>query len=187
MNGQTWLKNHFLIAMPSMADPNFSKTVTYLCEHNHEGALGVIINRPLEITLSEVFEQSDIQGYDPEVGRRPVYFGGPVQTERGFVLHEPLGGWHATLPVTETIGLTTSRDILEAIARGEGPERFLMALGYAGWGSGQLEGEFAQNAWLSAPADPKVIFELPPESRWEAAARLIGIDIRRIAGEPGHA
>jgi putative transcriptional regulator len=184
---QIFLKNHFLIAMPSLADPNFFQTVTYLCEHNSEGAMGIVINRPLDIRLGDILQHMDIEARDEASVDLPIFLGGPVQTDRGFVLHRPVGHWQGTLTVTERIGLTASRDVLEAIAQGAGPERSLIVLGYAGWGPGQLEQEMAANAWLSGPADTEILFELPPAKRWEAAARLLGIDIHRMSGEVGHA
>lgn len=184
---QISLKDHFLIAMPSLADPNFFQTVTYICEHNSEGAMGIVINRPLDIRLGDILEHMDIDARDAHAERLPIFLGGPVQTDRGFVLHWPVGDWQGTLTVTDRIGLTASRDILAAIAQGMGPERSLIVLGYAGWGPGQLEQEMAANAWLSGPADMDILFELPPEKRWAAAAKLLGIDIHRMSGEVGHA
>jgi putative transcriptional regulator len=181
------LKSHFLIAMPALADPNFFRTVTYLCEHNSEGAMGIVINRPVELRLGELLQHMEIGPAPERLAARQVYFGGPVQTERGFVLHRPVGHWQGTLAVTDDVGLTTSRDILEAMVRGDGPDQTLVALGYAGWGPGQLEKEIAENAWLSGPADPNVFFELPPDHRWEAASKALGIDIHRISGQAGHA
>ena len=187
MDAMHSLTDHFLIAMPSLKDPNFFHGVTYICEHNAEGALGIMINRPLDIELGEVLGQMKIQSELPEVQHMPILLGGPVQCERGFVLHKPLGQWEATLDVTGDIGLTSSRDILEAIARGEGPERCLIALGYAGWAPGQLEQEMTENAWLSVPADERIIFETPYAQRWEAAAALTGVDIKRLSSDIGHA
>jgi len=187
MINATSLQNHFLIAMPSLADPNFQQSVTYVCEHNEQGAMGIIINRPLEIQLGDVLQHMDIETDDPRVADQIVYLGGPVHTERGFVLHRPPGRWEAMLEVSDSIGITTSQDILSAIALGEGPDRAVVALGYAGWGPGQLEKELLANAWLSGPADPGIIFDLPWEKRWEAAASLVGVDINRISAEVGHA
>ncbi len=186
MDASQSLANHFLIAMPALADPNFVRTVTYICEHSEDGAMGIVINRPMELDLATVLDQLDMTMEAPG-GETPVFQGGPVQTERGFVLHRPLGDWEATLEVTDDIGLTASRDILAAIARGEGPERFLVALGYAGWGAGQLESELAQNAWLSGPADPTILFDTPPTERWARAAALLGVDIGLLSGDAGHA
>jgi putative transcriptional regulator len=181
------LTNQFLIAMPTLQDPNFMRSVTYICEHNENGCMGIIINRPLDITLGEVLRQLDIPVDDPDISRQAVYLGGPVQNERGFVIHRPHGNWEAMLEVTSEIGITSSRDILEAIAEGKGPEMNLVALGYAGWGAGQLEGEIGQNAWLSAPADNSIIFETPFAERWEAAVALAGVDLNKLSSEIGHA
>lgn len=180
------LTNHFLIAMPGLNDPFFARTVTYLCQHNDEGALGIIINRPSELTLKDIMEQMSIQIDDADLGQTPVYFGGPVHPERGFVLHEPVGDWNSTLKVTEHLSLTTSRDILEAIGRGEGPRNILLALGYAGWGKGQLEEEIVQNSWLNAEAEQSIIFNRPAASRWKAAAELMGVDISLLTMQAGH-
>lgn len=181
------LTNHFLIAMPSLDDPNFSRTVTYICEHNEHGAMGLVLNRPSELTLAEMFEQMKISKITPELANRQIFSGGPVGGERGFVLHTHTHPWDATLEITPEISVTTSRDILSAMARNEGPEKFLVTLGYAGWGPGQLEQEIQDNAWLSGPADPSIIFDLPPEARWEAAALLLGVDLHLISTEAGHA
>jgi putative transcriptional regulator len=183
----SYLTNQFLIAMPGMADPNFSQTVTFVCEHSERGALGIIINRPLDMTLGEVFEQLGLESNDVEQVRRPVLRGGPVQADRGFVLHTPGGTWDSTLPVSERVHLTTSRDILDAMAAGQGPESALMALGYAGWDAGQLEEEVAQNSWLTVPADERLLFSTPIEQRWQAAARLLGIDLFTLSSDAGHA
>ena len=181
------LNNHFLIAMPALVDPNFHHTATLICEHNEDGALGIIINRPLGINLGDILEHMDIKANSEAIAAQPVFMGGPVQGDRGFVLHEPLGNWDATLKVAENTGVTSSRDILEAIAHGAGPDRSFITLGYAGWGPGQLEEEIAANAWLSGPASNRIVFELPYEQRWEAAAALIGVDLKLISGEAGHA
>lgn len=183
----TDLTNHFLIAMPQLADPNFFHTVTYICEHNQEGALGIVINRPLDLKLGEILDHMDIETGSETVTERVVYMGGPVQQERGFVLHRPATQWDSTLLITEAIGLTTSRDVLTAMARGEGPVESLVALGYAGWGAGQLEEELAANAWLSGPADERILFHTPVEKRWEEAAALLGVDLNLLSGEAGHA
>jgi putative transcriptional regulator len=187
MGDVTYLTGHLLIAMPSMMDPNFVRTVTYICEHNDKGALGIVINRPLEMELAEVFQQLALENADPAVARRPVLRGGPVQTERGFVLHEPTPEWDSTVAVTESVHLTTSQDILAAMAAGQGPKKVLMALGYAGWGAGQLEMEMSANAWLSVLATPDLVFDVPFEDRWREAARLLGIDLATISSEAGHA
>jgi putative transcriptional regulator len=181
------LTDQFLIAMPTLQDPNFFRSVTYICEHSDEGAMGIVINRPLDINLGEVLGQMDINSDDETVNHRPIFLGGPVQCERGFVIHRPHGHWDSTLQVTAEIGVTSSRDILEAIAAGRGPDHALIALGYAGWGPGQLETEMTQNAWLSVAADDAIVFETPVDRRWEAAAALSGVDIRRVSSDVGHA
>lgn len=181
------LTHQFLIAMPAMADPNFSKTLTYICEHNEQGALGIIINRPTDMTLADLFERVDLQLDDPMLGRQPVYYGGPVQPDRGFVLHRPLGNWQATLVVNHETGLTSSRDILQAISEKGEPNEVLISLGYAGWTAGQLEWELSQNAWLTVAADPHIIFELPPEERLAAAMHALGVDFANLSDVAGHA
>jgi len=181
------LTHHFLIAMPNMADPNFSRTLTYVCEHNDQGALGVVINRPIDMTLQALFERLALTLTDRELASSPIYFGGPVQTDRGFVLHVPAGDWQSTLRVRDAIGLTTSKDVLEAVGRGEGPTKMLVTLGYAGWSAGQLEHELSQNAWLTVEARDAIIFDLPAEERLPAAMELLGVDYARLADEAGHA
>ena len=183
----TYLTNQFLIAMPTLADPNFFQTVTYISEHNASGALGLVINRPLDLSLGQLLEHLEIATDRPDLAALPVYQGGPVQPEQGFVIHSPAGQWGATLHVTEHIGITTSRDILQAVARGEGPQYLLVTLGYAGWGPGQLEQEMADNAWLSTPADSDILFHKPSDQRWAAAAALLGIDLNLLSAHVGHA
>jgi putative transcriptional regulator len=181
------LANHFLIAMPKLADPNFFQTVTLVCEHNEEGALGIVINRPTDLRLSELFDHLGLTAATSEIADVTVYAGGPVQMDRGFVLHQPLGRWETTLKVSNEIGLTTSRDILAAIATGEGPEKSLITLGYAGWGPGQLEHEIASNAWLTVSNDASIVFDIPADKRWQSAATKLGIDLNLLAGDAGHA
>jgi putative transcriptional regulator len=181
------LCHHFLIAMPAMEDSFFAKSLTYICEHNEQGALGIIVNRPIQLTLGELFTQIKVPLNESELEDRPVHFGGPVQTDRGFVLHDPVGQWQSTLPVSDKIGLTTSRDILQAVGEGHGPQRLLITLGYAGWGQGQLEHELTQNAWLTVPATEHVLFELSAEERLPAAMALLGIDYATLSEEAGHA
>jgi putative transcriptional regulator len=181
------LTNQLLIAMPSLEDPNFSRTVTYICEHGEHGAMGIVLNRPTNLRLADVLQHMEIDGASDAAGGQIVYLGGPVEEERGFVLHTPATQWDSTLAITAEISITTSRDILEAMARDRGPRRTLVALGYAGWGAGQLEQEIQQNAWLSGPADSSILFELPAEERWEAAARLLGVDVHLLSSEAGHA
>lgn len=181
------LTNHFLIAMPSLADPNFSRTVTYLCEHGEEGALGIVINRPADVRLGELLDYLGLKDVAGQVAEQPVFLGGPVQRERGFVLHRPDGQWESSLQIAEDIVLTTSQDVLAAIVATEGPRDYLVALGYAGWGPGQLEEELADNAWLSGPADAQVIFDRPCEQRWRAAAALLGVDLTLLSSAAGRA
>jgi len=178
---------HFLIAMPGMVDPNFAHTLTFVCEHNDDGALGIVVNRPIDLTLAGLLEQVEIAAATAEHGGSPVLFGGPVQLDRGFVLHRPLGNWRSTLAVSDDIGLTTSKDVLEALGRGEGPRDILVSLGYAGWSAGQLESEIAQNAWLTVEADPDVMFDVPVDERLPAAMKLLGIDLLQLSGAAGHA
>ena len=181
------LTSHFLIAMPAMADPYFAKSLTFVCEHNDQGALGVVINRPIDLTLRSLFQQVNIPLTESALAAMPVYFGGPVQVDRGFVLHQPLGQWQSTLAVDDNLGLTTSKDILEALSEGHGPRKLLVTLGYAGWAPGQLEHELAQNAWLTVQAKPEVIFDLPAEERLSAAMSLLGIDFAKLSDVAGHA
>jgi putative transcriptional regulator len=181
------LSRHFLIAMPSMADPIFSRALIYLCDHNEQGAMGIIVNRPLGMTVKALFEQIDLPLARTELAEQDVFFGGPVQTDRGFVLHEPLGNWQSTLAVSEDLGLTTSKDVLVAVSEGGGPDRLLLTLGYAGWEAGQLESELAQNTWLTVEADPEIVFSAPTESRYELAVKLLGIDMAMLSDTAGHA
>ena len=181
------LTNHFLLAMPSMADPYFTKSLTYICEHTEQGALSVVINRPIDLKLKALFEQIDVTLNDQTLIDLPVYFGGPVQTDRGFVLHQPIGDWQSTLSVEDEVGLTTSKDILEALGNGGGPQKVLVTLGYAGWAPGQLEREISKNGWLTVRSLPKVIFEIPPEERYAAAMQMLGIDFASLSDEVGHA
>ena len=181
------LTHHFLIAMPNMVDPHFARTLTFICEHNDKGALGLVVNRPTEMTLQALLEQVSIPFGSEEFKSIPIHFGGPVQVDRGFVLHMPLGQWQSTLAVSPEVGLTTSKDILQALARGEGPRQLLVTLGYAGWAPGQLEQELAQNAWLTVQAKAEVIFELPAEDRLPAAMGLLGIDFASLSEQAGHA
>ncbi|MEA3640504.1 MAG: YqgE/AlgH family protein [Lamprobacter sp.] len=187
MTDATSLTNHFLIAMPGLQDPNFARTVTYVCEHSEEGAMGIVINRPMEIQLGEVLAQLEIEPEVSNVSNAPVYLGGPVQTDRGFVIHDGNFNFDSTLRVTDQIQVTTSRDVLEAIAKGQGPANRLIALGYAGWGSGQLEQEMIANAWLSGPANGQILFSTPSGQRWQSAAQLLGVDLNLLSGQAGHA
>ena len=181
------LTGHFLIAMPAMADPYFSKSVTFICEHNDQGAMGVVINRPIDMTLDTLFEQINLDLNDNPIAATPVHFGGPVQIDRGFVLHQPAGVWQSTLVIYGDTALTTSKDILEAVARGEGPQKMLITLGCAGWSAGQLEQEIGQNTWLSVKAANSVIFDLPSADKLDAAMGLLGLDFASLSEEAGHA
>jgi putative transcriptional regulator len=187
MENPEFLTNNFLIAMPAMKDPNFGQTVTYICQHNPEGALGIVINRTINLTVGDVLDQMEIDREPSHQTDAPVHYGGPVQIERGFILHEEIGNWDSTLQISNLTGLTTSRDILEAIAHNTGPERVLLALGYAGWGEGQLEREISENAWLHWPADNDLIFSAPVEQRWSQAAGLLGVDLSLLSTDAGHA
>lgn len=180
------LTHHFLIAMPALADSVFSRTLTYICEHTEQGALGLVINRPTDLTLTNLFKQLGIPQSDLLMETTPVLFGGPVQLECGFVLHHPVGKWQSTLTVNKDVGLTTSIDILKAIANADGPDRALIAMGYAGWAAGQIEYELTQNSWLTVPASSDVIFDLSTEERLPAALRLLGVDYANLSNEIGH-
>ncbi|MBM5811827.1 MAG: YqgE/AlgH family protein [Gammaproteobacteria bacterium] len=188
MSTAGYLGNQLLVAMPALADPNFAHTVTLICEHSERGALGIVINQPLEMKVTEVLAQLALTTDRAELNEMHVLRGGPVQVDRGFVLHEPgPRDWDSTLPVSRTLHVTTSRDVLAAIARGDGPQRALVALGYAGWDADQLEDEVRQNAWLTVPCDDALLFDLPYEQRWQAAARLVGVDLSRISPVAGRA
>ncbi|MEZ0231956.1 MAG: YqgE/AlgH family protein [Methylophilaceae bacterium] len=178
---------HFLIAMPAMTDPYFAKSVTYICEHNADGAMGIVINRPIEMTHDALFGQINLKLNDNPIANQPVHFGGPVQIDRGFVLHQPAGEWQSTIAIAGDIALTTSKDILEAVANGSGPEKILITLGYAGWAAGQIEKEMAANAWLSVQAEDSVIFDLPSAEKLTAAMGLLGLDFASLSEEAGHA
>ncbi len=181
------LQDHFLIAMPAMADPNFTESVTYICKHDAAGAFGLVITRPSDLSLGEMLSQLAIELKDRTLAERPVMHGGPVEPERGFVLHRSEKAFEATLVISPEVKLTSSPDILTAIGNGSGPEPALIALGYAGWGRGQLEIELGSNTWLTVPANPAIIFETPFEQRWTTALGLPGVDIRRITQYAGHA
>lgn len=183
--------NQFLVAMPGLNGGAFAGSVVYLCEHTENGALGLVINRPIEITLRSLFEKIDLSLARPDMLNSPVYFGGPVQTERGFVLHEPLGetGGHysSSLKISGGLEMTTSKDVLEAIASGGGPRKVLITLGYSGWGPGQLEKEMSRNSWINVNAEPAIIFDTPIEKRYKGALSLLGIDPRMLSHAVGHA
>jgi len=183
------LANHFLIAMPSMQDPVFGGTVVYVCEHNENGVLGVVINKPTDMTMQVLFERIDLklEGDQDSAVDQPVMFGGPVQDDRGFVLHTPGQRYSSSLTVTSEVAFTTSIDVLEAVASGDGPPRMLVSIGYSGWSPGQLEDEIGRNGWLTVGADPEILFGVPIEQRYTAAIRLLGIDPLMLASEAGHA
>jgi putative transcriptional regulator len=182
-----YLGHHVLIAMPGMVDANFAGSVTLLCQHNDAGAIGITINRLADYTLGEILNQLKIECADEHIRQRPVLEGGPVAPDRGFVLHSPLPGYESSMPVGQDIMVTTSRDVLVDIAEGKGPEKYLVALGYAGWGGGQLEGEMRANAWLSVAADTDIVFDLPLPNRFDEALGRLGIRIDRLHSEAGHA
>ncbi|HET7655455.1 MAG TPA: YqgE/AlgH family protein [Luteimonas sp.] len=181
------LANQILVALPTLADPNFSRSVTLICQHDADGAMGVTINRPSEYTLGEVFRQMGIESGDEALCARPVVSGGPVHPERGFVLHDGEHAWDSSLAIADGLYVTTSRDVLEALASGEGPRSATVALGCAGWGAGQLEQELVENSWLTVPADHELVFDMPLPLRWQAAASRIGVDLSRLTDYSGHA
>ena len=179
--------NHLLIAMPTLADPNFSHTVTLICEHTEKGALGIVLNKPLPMKLSDVLSQMKLEPRDEQIAAQPVLRGGPLHNDRGFVLHRPGGEWDATHRVSEFIQVTTSRDILATSHGGEGPSNAFIALGYASWEAGQLEREIRDNAWLTVPANESVVFDLPFEERWQRSWRLLGVDVDKVSLVAGNA
>jgi putative transcriptional regulator len=181
------LTHHFLIAMPAMEDPYFNRALIYVCEHNEQGAMGIIVNRPIDLALAGLFEKIELELKVGELGRLPVHFGGPVQMDRGFVLHRPTGKWQSSLKVTDEISLTSSRDILIGIGKTGEPQEIIVTLGYAGWGAGQLENELVQNAWLTVPATADILFHLAPEERLPAALQELGVSFVQLSGEAGHA
>ena len=190
-SGSLNLSNQFLIAMPGMLDDSFAGSVVYLCEHSERGALGLVINKPIDINLKHLFDKVELNLEREELGRQPVFYGGPVQTERGFVLHDKRAAdaakYNSTLSVPGGLDMTTSKDVLEDLASGAGPKRILVTLGYAGWSAGQLEDELGRNGWLTVDADPAIIFDTPIEQRYERALSLLGIDPRMLSQEAGHA
>jgi len=181
------LLGQLLVAMPAMDDPRFARAVVLLCQHNDDGAMGLVVNRLSEYRLSEIFAQMQISGISAGVADRVVLAGGPVQTDRGFVLHAGTRDWDSTLRITPSLAVSTSRDVLDTIASGQGPERFLLMLGFAGWGPGQLESELADNAWLTVPADDELLFDVPLDMRWHTANTRLGVDPGQLAGYAGHA
>ncbi len=181
------LTNQFLIAMPAMRDPSFVRSVTFMCQHNADGAMGLLINRLSEYRLGDVLAQMNLKSDLAEVCDAPVLIGGPVQPERGFVLHTPHGEWESSFKISDSLCVTTSRDVLAAMAEGRGPKQALVALGYAGWTAGQIEQELLTTAWLTADANERILFDTPLEQRWEAAAALVGANIVNLANYAGHA
>lgn len=182
-----YLQQQMLIAMPSMSDPNFFRSVTLMCQHNEEGAIGITINRLSSFTLGEIFRQLGIICEHEQISSMMVLDGGPVSPDHGFVMHPPLEGFESSIRINDDIMVTTSRDILAAIATGNGPEQFIVALGYAGWGIGQLEAEMRANAWLAVPADKTLLFDSPLDNRWSLAVGNLGVDIDNLHGVGGHA
>lgn len=181
------LANNLLVAMPSLADGHFAQSVTLVCEHSDKGALGIVLNKPLDMKLGDVLAQMKLDATEPKTAELPVLRGGPVHTDRGFVLHRPGGAWDSTHKISEQVQVTTSRDVLAAIARGEGPRDAFIALGYAGWEPGQLEQEILDNAWLSLPVNEQLIYEVPFEQRWQAAWQMLGVHSSRVSLVAGHA
>lgn len=186
MRAHSNLSGQFLIAMPSLGDSVFEQSVVYVCEHNAEGTLGLVVNRQLDATLGELLEQVDLPAASKRIADTRIYMGGPVKPEHCLILHSPVGSWTSTMVVGDGLGLTGSPDLLEAIAGGAGPEHYLVCLGYSGWAGGQLENELSANAWLTGPSDPRVIFDVPSKNRWRAAATAFGIDMRLVSSEVGH-
>ena len=190
------LTNHFLIAMPGMDDDTFQRSVVYICEHSERGALGLIINKPGGISLADLFERVELPLARPDLGGQPVFHGGPLQTERGFVLHDPILAvglpadqsiYASTLTVPGGLEMTTSRDVLEAMSSGGGPRRVLITLGYSSWGEGQLESEIARNSWLTVDANADLVFDAPVEQRYDQALRLLGLESWMLSPDIGHA
>lgn len=186
------LTNHFLIAMPRLQDAAFARSVIFMCEHSERGALGLVINKPSDITLSDLFEKVELSLGRPDLQSLAVLHGGPVQTERGFVLHEAQGApeepvYASTLSIPGGLEMTTSRDVLEAMASGAGPRRVLVTLGYAAWGEGQLESEIGENSWLTVEADPRLLFDVPIAERYDRAMALLGLQPWMLSPDTGHA
>ena len=181
------LSNQLLVALPALHDPHFARSVTLVCQHDGDGAMGVMINRASDYTLGEVLQQMGIHSDSEALQSQIVLAGGPVHPERGFVLHDGDREWDSTLAVGDGLFLTTSRDVLEALARGDGPEQAVVALGCAGWGAGQLEQELVDDSWLMVPAGRELLFGVPLDQRWQAAAGSIGVDLVNYASQSGHA
>ncbi|MCK5829202.1 MAG: YqgE/AlgH family protein [Methylococcales bacterium] len=187
MNISNYLNNQFLIAMPNLADSEFSHTVSYLCEHNEEGALAIVVNRPMEMTLGGIFDQMNISCLSEQIKKTPVYAGGPVYVDKGFIIHSRTEGeWDSSISISDETYLTSSRDVLEAIAEDKGPKKYLVALGYAGWSAGQLEQEIINNTWLHTPYEESILYDVPTSQRWMMAANQIGVDITQLTIPAGH-
>lgn len=181
------LTDNFLIAMPALEDPYFAHALVYICEHNENGALGIIVNRPIDLNLAGLLDKIDIKLDAENLADLPIYFGGPVQLDRGFVLHRPIGFWQSTLAVNSEVGLTSSRDVLASVGSAGLPSEIIVTLGYSGWDAGQLENELAQNSWLTVPAKASILFDLPPEERLPAAMQNLGISFSQLSDVAGHA
>lgn len=185
------LTNHFLVAMPGMKDPYFKRSVIYVCEHNEEGAMGLMINAPIDITIGKMLERVDVQPVHPQLNtdslEKPVLNGGPVSEDRGFILHRPKDTYESSIQMTNEISVTTSKDILSVLGTEAEPNRYLVALGYSGWEAGQLESELSENSWLTIEADPSVIFDTPIADRWQKAVQMLGIDVAQLSNDVGHA
>lgn len=174
--------------MPGMADPNFAETLTLVCEHNSSGAFGFTVNRPLEIEVSELLTQQKM-AFEPDnpIAKQPLFSGGPVEVERGFVLHSAEKSWEGTMTINDHFAVTASEDVVHSIVKNEGPEKFLFILGYSGWGAGQLDDEILNNVWLTTDASPDIVFDVAPETRWNTAATRLGVDLSLLTSDPGHA
>ncbi|PSJ46863.1 YqgE/AlgH family protein [Zobellella taiwanensis] len=181
------LEHHFLIAMPSLKDPFFAGSVTYICEHNDDGAMGLVINIPVDMPLHELLHQLEMSPEDRPELDQPVLQGGPVAADRGFVLHSPMAGFSSSQQLADDLMITTSRDVLEVLGTDKAPEKYLVALGYAGWTPGQLEQELVENSWLTVPADSSLIFDIPIGQRWHQAIGRLGVDSRQLSSQVGHA
>ncbi|GAD78599.1 YqgE/AlgH family protein [Vibrio ezurae] len=184
------LTNHFLVAMPSMQDPHFKRSVIYICEHNEHGAMGIMINAPIDITVGGMLKQIELKSAHIQAGdslKQPVHNGGPVSEDRGFILHQAKDKYQSSIVMTNGITMTTSKDILSVLGTKEEPTQYLVALGYSGWDAGQLESELAENSWLTIEADPDIIFSTPVQERWASAVQSLGIEASQLSTQAGHA
>ena len=187
MSSNTSLANHLLIAMPSLVDPHFSKAVVYVCEHHVQGTFGLIINKPMQFPLGLVFDQLQIEPVHVESNHLPLMFGGPLQRERGFVIHRPMGEWRSSLSLQDDVTITTSNDIIRAIAQDTGPKDVLVTMGYAAWTGEQLDKEIMDNIWLVCPYTPELLYDVPFDERWEYAGLTIGVKMNQLSSSSGHA